>query len=343
MKWIFLINLNYTAMKTKWTVLFFAMTCLLASCGTKPVSLIFDTDLGPDYDDVGALTLLHALADSGQVKLLATVSSNKDERVVPCIEVINTYFGRPDIPVGAPKSEGGVSLTTWHKEKWTDALPAKYPHRTARTSDAPDAVKIYRQILSKQPDNSVVICTVGFFTNLKDLLRSGADEYSPLTGKELVARKVKRLVSMAGLFPEGKEFNVHCDAPASVAVAKDWPTEIVLSGFEIGKIILTGKQLVQLPVKNSPVKEAYELCFAEGDHNGRMSWDQTAALVAVKGYEPYFSSERGTMPVNEEGYNYWTPSANGKHVRLIAKLPPAQLAAIIESYMMHQPKYMKKK
>ncbi|MDR3194486.1 MAG: nucleoside hydrolase, partial [Tannerella sp.] len=69
----------------------------LASCAPK-VHLIFDTDLGPDYDDVGALALLHALADSGEVNILATVSSNKDERVVPCIEVLNTYFGRPAIP-----------------------------------------------------------------------------------------------------------------------------------------------------------------------------------------------------------------------------------------------------
>ncbi|MDR2040861.1 MAG: nucleoside hydrolase [Tannerella sp.] len=325
-------------MKTKWIIVFFAAASLLASCGTRPVRLIFDTDLGPDYDDAGALALLHALADSGQVELLATVSSNSDERVVPCIEVINTYFGRPGIPVGAPKGEGSVSLTSGHRAKWTDLLPQKYPHRTARTSDAPDAVKVYRQILSRQPDHSVVICTVGFFTNLKNLLLSGADEYSPLGGKDLVEKKVKRLVSMAGVFPEGKEFNVYCDAPASVVVAQDWPTEIVLSGFEIGNVILTGKQLVQMPAKDHPVKEVYELCFAEGDPDGRMSWDQTAALVAVKGYEPYFASERGTMSVNEEGYNDWKPSADGKHVRLIAKLPPAQVAAILETCMMHQPK-----
>ena len=210
----------------------------------QPVNLILDTDLGLDYDDVGAMALMHALADSGQVNILATLSSNHDERVVPCIEVLNTYFNRPAIPVGAPKSEPGASLTTWHKTKWTDELPANYPHHTAKTSDAPDALKVYRKILSEQPDTSVVICTIGFFSNLRDLLQSGADEYSDLSGKELVAKKVKRLVSMAGLFPEGKEFNVYCDVPASKVVADEWPTEIVFSGFEIGNVILTGKKLV---------------------------------------------------------------------------------------------------
>ena len=97
---------------------------------------------------------------------------------------------------------------------------------------------------------------------------------------------------MAGLFPEGKEFNVYCDVPASKVVAEEWPTEIVFSGFEIGNVILTGKKLVQTNVENSPVKDAYALCFAEGDPEGRMSWDHTAVLVAIKGYEPYLLQRR---------------------------------------------------
>ena len=334
----------------KKSILFICLAALLAACTGKPaattaeepaaqpVNLILDTDLGPDYDDVGAMALMHALADSGQVNILATVSSNKDENVVPCIEVLNTYFKRPDIPVGAPKSEGGASLTTWHKVKWTEALPANYPHKTAKTSDAPDAVKVYRRILSAQPDNSVVVCTIGFFTNLKDLLLSQGDEYSPLTGRELVAKKVKRLVSMAGLFPEGKEFNVYCDVPASRVVAEQWPVEIVFSGFEIGNAILTGKKLVRMNVENSPVKDAYSLCFAEGDPDGRMSWDLTAVLVAIKGYEPYYNVERGTFRVvDDEGTNSWTLDERGRDLRLIEKVPPTEMAVLIENYMMHQP------
>ena len=61
--------------------------------------------MAPDYDDVGAMAVLHALADSGEVDILATVSSNKQETTAPCIDVLNTYFGRPGIPVGAPKGE----------------------------------------------------------------------------------------------------------------------------------------------------------------------------------------------------------------------------------------------
>ncbi|WP_455639580.1 nucleoside hydrolase [Parabacteroides sp.] len=329
-------------------LLIFVLSLLVACNGTakkpaqeaavQPVNLILDTDIGPDYDDVGAMALMHALADSGEVKILATLSSNHDELVVPCIEVLNTYFNRPDIPVGAPKSEGGVNMTAGHKIKWTEVLPAKYPHKTQKTSDAPDAVQVYRKILSAQPDNSVVICTIGFFTNLKDLLLSGGDEYSPLSGKELVAKKVKRVVAMAGVFPQGREFNVYCDTPASKVVAEQWPTEIVFSGFEIGDVILTGKKLVASGITGSPVKDAYAQCFAEGDPNGRMSWDLTAVLVAVKGYEPYYNVERGTFKVvDDEGRNTWIPDENGRDLRLIEKVPAAQMATLLDDYIMHQP------
>lgn len=316
---------------------FFFSVLLLLSCGkgADKVNLILDTDLGPDYDDVGAMAVMHALADSGYVNILAVVSSNKDERVIPCIDVLNTYFNRPDIPLGAPKSEGGVNLTTWHKEKWTDYLPANYPHKVKKTSDAPDAVKVYREILSKQPDKSVTICTVGFFTNLKDLLRSGGDEFSPLSGRELVAKKVKHLVSMAAGFPQGREFNVYCDTPASIETVNNWPTEIIFSGFEIGKVVFTGQTLVKQPFRNNPVKDTYELCFREGDPDGRMSWDQTAVLVSIKGYEPYYDTERGTVIVAEDGSNTWSVNPQGKHIRLIEKVPAKEVARLIEGYMMH--------
>lgn len=313
---------------------------LLSACGSElnAVRLILDTDLGPDCDDVGAMALMHCLADSGEVKILATVSSNADERVVPGIEVINGYFNRPDIPVAVTKSPTAVSLTSLHQSKWTDALPARYPHPTAKSSDAPDAVRLYRELLSQQPDQSVVICTIGFFTNLRALLESPSDAYSALTGRELVARKVKRLVAMAGEFPAGREFNVYCDAEASKVVAEQWPTEIIFSGFEIGDKVFTGRRLVGMPVENSPVKEAYAMSVAGGDDEDRMSWDQTAVLVAIKGAAPYFDMERGRFSVtSDEGANGWEVDPQGPHARLLFRQTPEQIAEAIEGYMMHQP------
>src|SRR5258708_33123176 len=72
---------------------------------TKPFAIIFDSDMGPDYDDVGAIALLHAFADSGYVKILATVASTKYEGVAAVFNVFNTYFGRAGLPIGVPKGK----------------------------------------------------------------------------------------------------------------------------------------------------------------------------------------------------------------------------------------------
>ena len=67
----------------------------------------------------------------------------------------------------------------------------KYPHLLS-TDEAPDAVKLYRKILSQQEDTAVTIISVGFLTNLGNLIMSEPDELSPLTGKKLIEKKVKR-------------------------------------------------------------------------------------------------------------------------------------------------------
>lgn len=322
------------------------ISLLLVACGQMEqksackVNLILDTDMAPDYDDVGAMALMYALADSGQVNVLATVGSNKDENVAPCIEVINRYFNRPDMPVGTPKGEA-PSRTTWHQgERWTEYLPKAYPHKIANSSEAPDAVGIYRKVLSSQPDESVTICTTGFFTNLKNLLQSKPDAYSPLDGKELIKKKVKLLVSMAGEFPESVngEFNVKCDAYSAYKVAQEWPTDIIFYGFEIGVDILTGKEVAKLDVQDSPVKDTYEMCLAQDNPEGRNSWDQTAVLVAIKGYAPYYTLKKGTIIIDSiSGANRWIDDAAGKHACLVESLPDKQMAEIIENYMKHQP------
>jgi len=303
------------------------------------VSVIFDTDMGPDYDDVGALALLHAMADSGEVKILATLSSDMYTNTVPCIEVINRYFGRPDIPLGAPrKGVDAVEQRVAEREDyWGNVIPKRYPHETKRTEDAPDAVSVYRRVLSSQPDTSVNIISTGFFTNLAALLQSQPDEYSDLNGLALVKKKVKRLISMAGSFPQGREYNVCTDSAASVIVFEQWPTPITLSGFEIGNVILTGKRLVASGITNSPVKDVFFMGL-KVDVNGRSSWDETAALVGVRGCRDYFDTVKGRMIVAPSGYNTWVDDPAGNHEYLVWKMPKEEITRIIEDMMMHQPK-----
>ena len=144
----------------------------------KPVNIIFDSDMGPDYDDVGAIAILHALTDKGEVNILATVASTKYEGVAGVLNVFNTYFNRPNIPIGVPKGKA-LELRDW--QHWTNTVLAKYPHQIKSNDEVPDAIAIYRKILASQPDHSVTIVTIGFLTNLSNLLNTGADEYSRLS------------------------------------------------------------------------------------------------------------------------------------------------------------------
>jgi pyrimidine-specific ribonucleoside hydrolase len=303
----------------------------------QKASVIFDTDMGPDYDDVGAIALLHAFADSGYANLLGTIACTKYEGVAGVIDVLNTYFRRPDLPVGVPKNEAVADRDFQH---WSDTLLAQYPHSIKSNADAPDAISVYRKLLSAQPDGSVTIVTVGFLTNLAALLESPADSYSNLKGLDLVKRKTKLLVSMAGMFPSGREFNIHKDAKAARRVYDQWPTPVILSGFEIGAQIKTGLPLVNNKgIQRSPVKDVFRISIplAKSDSAGRMSWDQTAVVVAVKGHQPWYTLRRGIMTVLEDGSNNWADNESGPHYHLVAKLPPGNIQAYINKLMQHQP------
>jgi inosine-uridine nucleoside N-ribohydrolase len=331
--------------------LFLIMVCLTALYGCanhtrdnsdKSVKIIFDTDLGPDYDDVGALAFLHAMADSGKADILATVSSNKHELVAPSINVINTYFGRSDLPIGSPKTVG-VNLGS--SQHWADSIVNKYPHLIKSTTEVADAVDIYRKTLSTQPDKSVTVVTVGFLTNLNNLLKSKPDNISSLTGKELVIKKVKRLVSMAGRFPEGKEFNIYMDSAASKYVYENWPGEVIFTGFEIGAEVHTGLKLVKSDIKNSPVKDVFRISIplSAEDKEGRMSWDETAVLIGVYGTDGFFDTVRGKIIINTDGSNTWENSPDGKQFYVKQKMSVAEIGDFIEERMMHQPVLKKNK
>ena len=319
-------------------LLAFNLIASFPSAGQRkmPVPVIFDTDMGPDYDDVGAMALLHAFADKGEAKILATIASTKYDKVGPVLDVLNTYFKRPDVPIGVPR---GDALTLKDFQHWSDTLVARYPHRIKSNAQALDAVELYRKILAQQPDNSVVIITVGFLTNIADLMKSSGDRNSPLSGQELVDKKVNKLVSMAGKFPSGKEFNVEQDAKASIHVFKHFKKPIVLSGFEIGARVKTGLPLVaNRKIKDSPVQDVFRISIPldEQDKEGRMSWDQTAVLIAIRGHEPYYTLSCGTMVVEEDGSNSWNDQGKN-HCHLVEKTQPAVVQKIINDLMMHQP------
>lgn len=177
------------------------VTALILAAGltilaAAPVNVIFDTDMGGDCDDVGALFVLHGALERGEVNLLATMGCVSSAAIAPAIDGINTWFGRPEIPVGTLKDPG--LLEGPHD---TAELARHDPGQFPRSEDYPDAVRLDREVLAAQPDDSVVIVAVGPLRNIANLLKSGPDVASDLDGSQLVGKKVKRLDVMGGKYP----------------------------------------------------------------------------------------------------------------------------------------------
>jgi len=310
-----------------------------SSWSAQPVKVIFDSDMGPDFDDVGAITILHAMAAKGECEILATMASDGYPYIAPTLEAFNRYFKKPDIPIGVPGVDAPKFSCPNH---WNDSLAVNYLPKLKTNANYPSATEVYRKVLAKQPDGSVVIITVGFLSNLADLLKSGPDQFSPLSGKDLVAKKVKKWVAMAGGFPEGNEFNVNQHPKASEYVFRNWPTPILFSGFEIGVKIMTGNQVATRGSKGSPVQWAYHYCLSNYENKkslNRNSWDHTAVLCAVRNPENYFYVVRnGTFVCNPDGSNTWNPDKNSNHSFLVHKYPYQKIANILDDLMLYEPK-----
>jgi pyrimidine-specific ribonucleoside hydrolase len=171
------------------------------------------------------------------------------------------------------------------------------------------------------------------------LLQSRPDSVSALSGMELIKRKVNHLVSMAGRFPKGWEFNVDQDPVSSMFVFENWPTPILFTGFEIGMKIHCGIPLIHNgAIRNSPVKDAFTIAIPQAaeDSAGRMSWDETAVLIAVKGWQSFYTLVPGRMHCAADGSDNWDPAGSG-HFYIKENSPPAKVEAIINGLIQHQP------
>ena len=316
-------------------LLIIGISVLLWSCHQEkvkpPVKVIFDTDIGGDWDDVGALAVLHHYANTGQAEILAmgvSAIGHTKEWGPSCLDAINTWFRRPDIPIGICDTGIVYPDSPYNKQiskEFSFELDTVY-----------HAAKLYRKILSRQPDTSVVIITVGYFGNITELLKTAPDEYSPLNGIDLVKKKVKKWVCMGGIFPDGGD---ECNATSDPLVTKyaidHWPRPVLFSGFEIGNKIETGDKLKVLP-KTSPVRRAYEL---SGWLN--TSFDQTAVIAAIEDPKKYWDIvDKGYCSMSEDWRigTQWHSTPDKDHAYLVEKVKPEYMEVLIDSLMMAMPK-----
>ncbi len=288
---------------------------LLLACAASfaQVPVIFDTDMGNDVDDALALALLHALESRGECHIVAVTITKDNSWAAPYIDLVDTFYGRSNIPIGMVKGSGVTP-----EDSPMIRIPSQrerpdgsfvYPHKILSGADAPDAVAVLRKALEAQPDHSVVIVQVGFSTNLAHLLDNSRD---------LAARKVKLLVMMAGNFAKhNPEYNIKMDIPSAQKLLRDWPAPIVASGFEIGdSMLFPASNIIRDFPGEHPVADAYRN-YMKFPYD-RPTWDVTAALYAIRPNDGYFSlSEPGSIHVDATGVTTLIPSAAGQHRYLV--------------------------
>ncbi len=308
--------------------LYLALALIFSCAGltaAEPVKIIFDTDMGNDVDDALALAELHAFESRGEAQLLA-VTITKDNRWAPVfVDLFNTFYGRPNIPIGMVK--GGKTPEDGNYTRAVAAMTGAngaglYSHRVTAETDLPDAVLLLRKTLAAQPDQSVVIVQVGFSTNLARLLDSRPDDASPLSGRELAARKVRMLSTMAGEVRTGHhaEYNITCDIPSAQKLFREWPGPIITSAFDIGESIKYPARNIESDfryVKHHPLADAYR-AYRHMPYDEPL-WDPTAVLYAVRPDDGYFgTSPAGQITVDDQGVTTFTPGTSGKQRYLTA-------------------------
>ena len=315
-------------MKILW-MLALTMVSGLASCTkNNPVVpqeneavplVILDTDIGSSTDDLFSMEMLYDYQKQGKCKILGVVVDREGEDCAACADVMNTYFNNGNLPIGLVRN-GIENPSVWINYK---ALPTyengdgsqMFARTLSDYSTLPDGWELYRRLLASQPDHSVSIVSLGFVTCLAQLLESEPDQYSPLTGVELVRQKVKCLYLMGGVFGSAVEpdYNFGQGIEFAKTFFHLWPTDvdIIFSPGEVGDAIEYVPEQVIADISWTdvhPIKQVYMTCNC---NTGQKMWDLMAIINAVEGDGLFQLSERGTVAITDNAETIFTPSAAG--------------------------------
>ncbi|MEM6468591.1 MAG: nucleoside hydrolase [Planctomycetota bacterium] len=311
----------------------------VAGNSKRPVRVLFDTDITGDVDDVLALAMLHALADRKECTIEAVTISKVNPLAAPFVDAVNTFYGRPDIPIGVTRDAQRRTSKYLSLVNEKDKGQFRYPHDVLPGDELPDATALLRAKLAAADDQSLVIIQVGLAANLADLAESLADDISPLPGDELIQKKVRMVSVMAGAFRAVRgnehflEANVRNGIGSMQRFARKWPQNVpvVWSDFLIGINAPYPRESVARDFgyrRHHIVREAYLL--HSGPEHDRPTWDLTSVLCAVRPDDAYFDlSNRGNVTVEPDGFTNFNADPSGRDCYL--KMNVRQAIRVIEA------------
>ena len=286
----------------------------------EDIRVILDCDMGSSTDDLFALMMLYRYMDMQRCTLLGVVVDRMNRANADAVDVMNNYYGYPDLPIGLEKA--GVKdphvYIPYHNMAYarsTDGEPL-FKRTVGDTGEYMDGYKLYRKLLAAQPDKSVTIASIGFVTSLARLLESGPDEYSPLSGVDLVQRKVKNIYCMGGVFGDSFEhdYNFTAAIDYSLKFFELWPKDIdiVFSPGEVGDPLYYSAANIIADMNwtdSHPIKWIYQ--FLTEDKFQKM-WDPLAVINAVEGDDIIYKlSPRGWVTLTPTGETLFKEDPNG--------------------------------
>ena len=313
--------------------------------------LIYDDDCSMDVDCVATLPIVHALADRGEIRILAMVADSANPLSAPVMRVFAKYGRHPKTMIGTNQSHDPATAlcntNTCNESVWAEKLVARFDPGDTRAK-YPDCVQVYRRALAKQPKHSVDVVVTGFATCLNQLLASPSDELSPLRGAELVKQKVKLLSVMGGRYPSGIEWNFECDAPGFHSLFSKWTRQngfppVYLNGFANGEHVLAGAPATALETVN-PTR--YGLRLAGTDQ--RPMWDMLSVLFAARGLAyggtTYFTvSAPGTVEIAAmTGADTWSAGTDSGQYVITNAASDEVLSSLFDGYA-HDAGFLAKK
>ncbi|KAF2725316.1 nucleoside hydrolase [Polychaeton citri CBS 116435] len=333
----------------------YARACLNGSASTAKAILV-DTDIFSDVDDVGALSVTNVLHNCGLVNLLGIAINTHSEYGALAASVINTYFGNGDVPIASLRpltKETFVDEYDHLRGEYAARLAFNFPRQLSNASDTPTPVQMYRSILSGAEAESITIISVGFLSNLAELLSSPAELPQGQSGLQLVSTKAKELVIMGGLYPSGWEYNFGGSDPDSTAyVLANWPPNVPVtySGGELGAEIMSGQSLKDYVSTDSPIAAAYEW-YVGRCSTTRESWDPITVLYGALGLDGFseigikspfeYANEYGRNSiVTANGSNAWvndTSVRNQHWLKLAEGVRNESVAWLLDQFYMRDP------
>ena len=300
--------------------------------------IILDTDIGSSTDDLFTMMMLYRYQERNRSRLLGVVVDREGEDCAACADVINTYYGYGNIPIGLIRD--GIK----NPKVWIDYRPLPthtdssgklmFRRSIADYSSLPDGWQLYRQLLAAQSDHSVSVVSIGFVTCLAQLLQSSPDSYSSLNGVELVRRKVKCLYLMGGVFGDAVEpieFNFAQGVGFAQTFFRLWPADvdIIMTPGETGDGIEYRPEQAISDIDWTdahPIKQVY---MTYNCNTGQKMWDPLTAVNAVEGNSLFTLSTRGTVIVSDKGETFFIPSPTG-HIRYLLPGSEAWAAQMLE-------------